>query len=92
MISIEMKDVLNQRGKTHGDFSLNSTLSQSLKQLTRQCIKYTKLTHPQKEALDMILHKISRIVAGDSNYIDHWLDIQGYSQLVIDEIKKENNV
>ena len=39
-----------------------------------------------REALEMIVHKIARIVNGDPNYIDNWIDICGYSKLVIDEI------
>jgi hypothetical protein len=36
----------------------------------------------QREALDMILHKIARIVNGNPNETDHWHDIAGYATLV----------
>lgn len=36
----------------------------------------------QREALDMIFHKIGRIVCGDPNYADSWHDIAGYAKLV----------
>lgn len=39
------------------------------------------------EALDMICHKIARILAGDPNEPDHWHDIAGYATLVEKEIK-----
>jgi hypothetical protein len=45
----------------------------------------------QKEGLHMILHKIGRIVNGDPDYVDSWLDIAGYATLVADyltELKK----
>ena len=34
-----------------------------------------KLNDAQTEALDMIFHKIGRILAGDPNFRDHWQDI-----------------
>jgi hypothetical protein len=38
------------------------------------------------ESLDMILHKIGRIVAGDAAFKDHWVDIAGYATLVADRV------
>ena len=43
----------------------------------------------QKEALEMIATKMGRIVNGDPDYLDSWLDIQGYCQLVIDRVRKD---
>ena len=37
----------------------------------------------------MILHKIGRILAGDPNHKDHWVDIAGYANLPIKEIEGE---
>ena len=39
----------------------------------------------------MIAHKISRIVNGDANYMDSWVDIVGYAQLVIDKLQRDKN-
>ena len=36
----------------------------------------------QKQALDTIADKISRILTGDPTYLDNWHDIQGYAKLV----------
>ena len=33
------------------------------------------------EALEMIAHKIARILSGDADYADNWVDIAGYAQL-----------
>jgi hypothetical protein len=44
------------------------------------------LADDQQEALDMICHKIGRIVNGDPNHADSWHDIAGYAQLVADRI------
>jgi hypothetical protein len=32
--------------------------------------------------LEMIAHKIGRVLAGDPNHADHWDDIAGYARLV----------
>jgi hypothetical protein len=34
----------------------------------------------------MIMHKIARIMNGDPNYRDSWVDIAGYAQIVADRI------
>ena len=41
----------------------------------------------QQEALDMIAHKIGRIINGNPHYKDSWVDIAGYAQLVVDELE-----
>ena len=41
---------------------------------------------PIAESLEMVQHKIGRIVNGDPTYLDSWVDIVGYTQLVIDEL------
>jgi hypothetical protein len=44
----------------------------------------------QQEALDMIQHKIGRILNGDPDYVDNWDDIAGYSQLISKILRGEN--
>jgi len=74
-------DTLKARASTHGDFNHNSMLAQHLKLVIRQGVNYNSLSNGHREALDMIAHKISRILAGDANYKDHWHDIGGYAKL-----------
>lgn len=38
----------------------------------------------------MVLHKISRIVCGDSELEDHYLDIIGYVTLVLNDLKRRS--
>ena len=45
----------------------------------------------QREALEMIAHKIARILNGDPNYADNWIDIAGYATLVANRLEKEDN-
>ena len=82
-----IEEVLNQRQATYGSFTKNAEVSQMLKYFMTQGTNYKQMPVPHREALEMIVHKIARIVNGDPNYIDNWVDIIGYSQLVIKEIK-----
>jgi len=49
------------------------------------------LNNDQREALEMIAHKIARILNGDPNYADNWIDIAGYATLVANRLEKEDN-
>ena len=82
-----IEEVLNQRQSTYGSFTKNAEVSQMMKYFMTQGTNYKQMPMAHREALEMIVHKIARIVNGDPNYIDNWIDICGYSQLVIEEIK-----
>ena len=45
------------------------------------------LADDQWEALEMIAHKIGRIINGDPDYDDSWVDIAGYAKLVSDRLQ-----
>ena len=81
--------LLAERGKTHGDFDKTSETSQALKDIVRP--HYTHLTNAQKESIDMILYKIARLVRGDNNHLDSWVDIQGYSKLAEPKQERTND-
>ena len=48
---------------------------------------HANLKSYQRESLDMIVHKIARILNGDPNHVDSWHDIAGYATLVELELK-----
>lgn len=77
----EMGDLLSERGLTHGSFVENAAVAQTLKQYLRGLKGWDSLRAEQKEALDLICLKLSRIMSGKSNYKDHWDDIAGYAKL-----------
>lgn len=86
-------EVLVERGSRYGPFAGHARITQALKQDMQCCPKWISLSASQQEALEMIVHKIGRILNGDPNYLDSWVDIVGYTQLVIDELNaqfKEN--
>lgn len=75
--------ILKERGARYGSFFDHAEKSQSLKrQLQIHSKKWADLSPDQKEALEMICHKIARIINGDPNWSDSWRDIAGYAELV----------
>jgi hypothetical protein len=76
-------DILKQREQTHGSFAEVSRLAQEFKRVIYSGYNYADLNDQQSEALDMICSKIGRILSGDPNAVDHWRDIAGYAQLIV---------
>lgn len=78
---------LTERRKTHGDFNDHARITQGLKRVVEN--DRSKLSDTQREAVDMILHKIGRICAGCPNVHDHWDDIAGYAKITSERITTE---
>ena len=78
---------LEERGKRYGKFTGHARITQSIKRAMASAPKYEALADDQKEALEMLAHKIGRILNGDPNYHDSWHDIVGYTKLVADRLK-----
>lgn len=85
----DIQQTLNERASTHGFFRVNSRITQQLKEQVRNESGYDKLTYAQRESLDMIMHKIARILSGDPKFIDSWRDIAGYAQLIVDDLQSD---
>ena len=77
-----VENTLEERGKRYGEFSHLALISQDLKMIIHRTNGWKRLGVDQAEALDMIMHKIARILNGDPNYIDSWHDIIGYVKLI----------
>lgn len=81
--------LLNERAKTHGSFTDHARITQLLKAIVHSEPHWQHaLTMCQRESVDMILHKIGRIMAGNPSFKDHWDDIAGYARLVADQCPK----
>lgn len=82
-------DILAQRGLRYGKFKDRAQLCQELKRVMVRHAEAlgTTFTDSQWESLEMIAHKIARIVNGDPNHVDSWLDIAGYAKLIADELE-----
>ena len=79
-------DVLQTRGGTHGVFEESAEFVQQVKDTMRQCTNWYELSEDKREALDMIQHKVGRVLHGDANFKDHWTDISGYARLIEKEL------
>jgi hypothetical protein len=78
---------LADRGKRYGDFTSHARITQHIKLAMADSPNWPMLANDQKEALEMIAHKIGRILNGDPDYHDSWHDIIGYTRLVADRIQ-----
>jgi hypothetical protein len=77
--------LLEDRGTTHGSFEDNARISQGLKEWMRGNHGWSKLTDVEREAMDMIALKFSRVLSGKSLEKQHWEDIVGYAQLALNK-------
>ena len=87
-MSDPIQSTLDEREKTHGDFTENAEVMQKLKEVCWTSPNWTKLSYVQKEALEMICHKLGRILSGDPNHADHWLDVEGYARCAWERLPK----
>lgn len=78
---------LEERGNRYGDFEGHANTTQNIKLAMQASSKWLYLELYKKEALEMIAHKIGRILNGDPNYKDSWVDIEGYAHLVSQTLK-----
>lgn len=78
--------LISERGNRYGKFADGATIMQHLKNVMHQTEGWSRLTDSQREALDMIQHKIGRALNGDPTYDDNWKDIAGYATLVAEEL------
>jgi hypothetical protein len=79
--------VIESREASHGDYLLQSYMAISIKDIFRKQAGYSKLSADQRESLDMIAVKMSRILHGNCDEPDHWLDIAGYATLCYNRLQ-----
>ena len=85
----DLHELLKARGAQHGEFRDHARITQNLKAMMVDAdgnSNWNTLSAIQRESLEMIVHKIGRILAGNPDYQDHWVDIAGYAQLVADRV------
>lgn len=74
--------LISERDKTHGSWERQAQLAQSLKSaIDHAQVPIRTLSKGQREAIDMICVKLSRIAVGNPNEPDHWRDVCGYATL-----------
>jgi len=85
-----MKNILDEREKTHGPFVTVAAKAQQIKDAIRGGKTWAEMDDIQRESLEMIASKIGRILAGNHDEVDHWRDIAGYAELVVRELDRIN--
>ena len=83
---MSVTDTLTERGKRYGKFKDHAQVTQLIKGAMFSHRSKLQFAPDQVEALEMIAHKIGRILNGDPDYADSWHDIAGYAQLVADRL------
>lgn len=78
---MDTTETIQERSKTHGPFPDVCKVAQNLKSEMQDAAGWSALAPHQKEGLEMIQHKIARILNGNANEPDHWHDIAGYATL-----------
>lgn len=84
-----IQEILTERGNNYGAFPKHAHITQVLKEVMRRAPSWDAMDADQMEALEMVAHKIGRILNGNPNYLDSWVDIAGYITLVIDRLQSD---
>tara|TARA_R110000851_G_scaffold332934_2_gene510504 strand:+ start:3765 stop:4025 length:261 start_codon:yes stop_codon:yes gene_type:complete len=83
---MDIDKTLNERGNRYGSFNEHARITQNLKRAMVDSPNWDSLSDDMKEALEMNVHKMGRILNGDPHYHDSWHDIIGYTKLVADRL------
>lgn len=84
-----IENTLAERKGRYGSFHEHARISQNLKRAMVDSPNWDGLPDDMREALDMVQHKIARILNGDPTYHDSWHDMIGYTKLIADRLDPE---
>lgn len=76
---MDAKTLTEERKNAHGNWLEQSRVARELRNVID--VYGESLAPYQREALDMIAVKMSRVLCGDPAHEDHWDDIAGYAYL-----------
>ena len=82
--------LIAERGQRYGCFEDGAEIMQQLKHVAHRSKAWERMKPIQREGMDMILHKIGRVLNGDPFYDDNWKDIAGYAKLVADYLNGDS--
>lgn len=85
----DVNATLDARAANYGTFKDGAALMQAIKRtMAAHAATHGKtFADDQWEALEMIVHKMGRIVNGNPDVVDHWVDIAGYATLIADRLE-----
>ena len=87
----EIDKILDERGSNYGEFKNQARLSKMLRDIffTHQKVYGQGEIEPyMEEGITMVFHKLARAANGRIDYKDNFVDIVGYSQLIVNELEK----
>ena len=79
-------NTLAERESRYGSFLTHAQITQNIKRAMQAGRNWGRIADDQRETLEMIAHKVGRILNGDPDYVDSWHDIIGYTKLVEDRL------
>ncbi|ALF01661.1 hypothetical protein CPT_Percy27 [Caulobacter phage Percy] len=82
-----LTNVLAERGNRYGQFKDQAVYADGMNKLFQTSPNWETMDPDQREALRLIANKIGRILNGDPNYDDSWVDIAGYSKLIANRLQ-----
>lgn len=88
---MDIKETLKERGNNYGSFTGHAQITQNIKRAFANSPNWNKLSDDKKESLEMVAHKIGRILNGDPEYKDSWHDIVGYAELINKSLTTPND-
>lgn len=91
-MSTELEQTIAQRRGRYGPLIESGEVAMKLEDYLRSLPGWARLAYDQREALAMVMHKISRIMCGDPDYDDSWIDVAGYVQNVVNRLREEQKV
>jgi histidinol phosphatase-like PHP family hydrolase len=84
---MDIVETLTERGNRYGQFTEHARITQAIKHAMMDSPNWATMADDQREALEMLAHKVGRILNGDPDYHDSWHDIIGYTKLVADRLE-----
>lgn len=86
-VNVGIDATLDERGKRYGSYTEKAAIIQQMKESMRAGSSWAGMDADMKESLEMVVHKIGRIVTGDPTYLDSWVDVEGYTKLISDRLQ-----
>lgn len=87
----DVNELIKSRAKFRGDFEDVANVNQDLLQFCSFRRRYKDVAlDVELTALQMIMHKIARILTANGYDEDSWKDVAGYATLVVNHYKQSN--
>lgn len=92
---MNIDEILEERGARYGSdretgYRELALIAQNIKSAMRHSPNWNKLPADMRESLEMLASKLARILNGDFNYADSWMDSIGYLKLVLERMEAQD--